>query len=75
MSTVDRARVVVPLLVLDELDKAERRSDKVDANPAESVRTRARETLKELEGSCCVGEERIYGTWLAMTRAANRPYW
>ncbi len=44
-----QTRVVVPLLVLDELDRAKRRSDKVDVNSKESVRTRARVTLKALE--------------------------
>ncbi|MBD3777678.1 MAG: hypothetical protein IE923_00235 [Micrococcales bacterium] len=44
-----QTRVVVPLIVLDELDRAKRRSDKVDADSKESVRTRARATLKALE--------------------------
>lgn len=44
-----RLRVLVPLLVIDELDRAKRRKDPVDGNGKTSIRTRARVTLKAME--------------------------
>lgn len=42
-------QLVVPLIVVDELDRAKRRTDKVSPDSKEHVRDRARTTLRKLE--------------------------
>lgn len=44
-------RLVIPILVIEELDRAKRRTDKVSDKNPEAVRTRARRTLKRINES------------------------
>lgn len=53
-SGAQRVIVAVPILVVDELDKAKRRTDKIE-NGKEATRTRAKRTLKTLDAGFASG--------------------